>query len=562
MKRWSATILGLVLATAAPPAGPAGAATDERRLVPAGSGKTPRLVEAGGESHVVRRAPGVRARPARTARRRSLAYLAHLSDFQLADEASPARFEYLSGVKPAFHGFWRPQEAFGPHVVDQAVRAVNAHRASPVRSAGGRAPMDLALVTGDIADTAQANELRWAVRVLNGGRIDPYSGGRVSVGNPCRVGRVERRRLNKMVSRRAYAGSPRSRRALRRWPGALARAQRPFMAQGLQVPWYSARGNHDALPQGHFGPLTTRPRAAATGCRKVFSDAGFEGLRGDPWTLLRAKRGTGRLVPPDPRRRFLSSPREFRRLHGRANRAHGFGFTTSVERRRSRGTALYYAWSPSRALRFIALDTVADAGGASGNLDHPQYLWLTRELRRAKRRRQLVVVYGHHPLEMMVNPIADERAGGFDRDPRSSSPVHLGLSGPGSLRSLLMRHRNVVLYLAGHKHYDRVWPNFRRDGSGFWQIVTASLAGAPQQVRLLELMDNRDGTLSLFTTMLDHAAPVLAPAGGRRSTLGPADLASISRTVAWGRRPLRDGRRRRPSGRGMRNAELVLRDPR
>ncbi len=541
--------------------GASGAATDEQRLVPAGSGPGLRLVEAGGERHVVRRAPRVRALPGRSSRRRSLVYLAHLSDFQLADEASPARFEYLSGVKPAFHGFWRPQEAFGPHVIDQAVRAVNAHRTSPVAGAGGRARMDLALVTGDMADTAQVNELRWAVRLLNGGRIDPYSGRRVSPANPCRVGRAQRRRLNRMVSRRAYAGTPRSRRALRRWPGALARAQRPFTAQGLQVPWYSSRGNHDALPQGHFGPLAAQPRSASIGCRKVVSAAGPGWLRGEPWTLLRATRASGRLVPPDPRRRFLSSPLEFRRLHGRADRAHGLGFTSPVERRRSRGTALYYAWSPSRELRFISLDTVADAGGASGNIDHPQYRWLARELRRAERRRQLVVVYGHHPLEMMVNRIPDERAGRFDRDPRSSSPVHLGPGGRGSLRSLLMRHRNVVLYLAGHKHYDRAWRNFRRDGTGFWQVVTASLAGAPQQVRLLELMDNRDGTLSLFTTMLDHAAPVTVPAR-RGSALGPADLASISRTVAWGRRPLRDGRRRRPSGRAMRNVELVISDPR
>jgi hypothetical protein len=269
----------------------------------------------------------------------------------------------------------------------------------------------------------------------------------------------------------------------------------------------------------------------------------------------------GRIVPPDPRRRFLRSAAEFRRLHGRADRAHGFALTAPRERRRSHGHALYYAWSPHPGLRFVALDTTADAGGPGGNLDHPQYLWLARELRHATRRRELVVVYGHHPLEMMGNRNHDELAGRFDRDPRSSRPLHLGRAGPASLRSLLLRHRNVVLYLAGHKHYDRIWPNFRRNGRGFWQIITGTLAGAPQQARLVELMDNRDGTLSIFTTMLDHAAPVVAPPPGPAAALGPEALASISRTIAWARRPVRNGVRTTSSA-AMRNAELVLRDPR
>jgi metallophosphoesterase (TIGR03767 family) len=534
VKRRATTLVVLTALATALPGSPAAAATDQQRLVPVGSSGDLRLVEAGGERHVVRHSGSAQAHAGRAARRRSLAYFAHLGDFQLADETSPARFEYLSGVKPAFGGFWRPQEAFGPHVVDQAVRAVNAHRVSPVPSAGGSAPLGFALMTGDMADNAQVNEVRWGVRLLEGGRINPFSGRRVSRSNPCRVPATQRRALNRTVQRRDYAGSARSRRALRRWPGALRRAQRPFVAEGLRVPWYSVRGNHDAVAQGHFGPRDAHPRSAPTACRKVFSSAGVSpALRLDPWAVLRAKRGRARLVPPDPSRRF-ASPAEFRGLHPRGNPI-----------RRS----LYYAWSPRRGVRFIGLDTVADAGGASGNLDHPQYLWLARELRRAERRRQLVVVYGHHPLEMMTNATPGDR-------------VHLGRSGNASLRSLLLRHDNVVLYVAGHKHYDRVWPNFRPNGRGFWQIITASLAGAPQQARLIELMDNRDGTLSVFGTMLDHAAQGAPPAGGPAAALGPAELASISRALAWERRPVRQGRRRPPSGASMRNVELVLRDPR
>jgi hypothetical protein len=388
--------------------------------------------------------------------------------------------------------------------------------------------------------------------------VDPFSGRRISRANRCGAPPAVRRRLNRAVALRRYAGVAKSRRALASWPGALELAQRPFVAEGLAVPWYSVRGNHDALPQGHYGPAVVRPRSAPTGCRKLFGPR--RPTRSHPWDVLRRRLPSGRYVAPDPRRRFLRSPAEFRRLHGRADRAHGFGFTPVGERRRSRGQALYYAWSPRPELRFIALDTTADAGGADGNLDHPQYLWLARELRRAHRRDQLVVVYGHHPLEMMGNRTHDELAGGIDRDPRDSRPLHHGRTGPASLRALLLRHRNVVLYVAGHKHHDRIWPNFRPDGRGFWQIITSALAGAPQEARLIELIDNEDGSLSIFTTMLAHAAPATPPPPGPGAALDPAGLASISRALAWSRRS--GGRRPAGSGGPMRNVELIVRDPR
>jgi metallophosphoesterase (TIGR03767 family) len=542
MKR--SAILALLLALAGP--------AFER--TPAAGAAVP---EAQAAQHLVRSAPGARAAANRHDRRRSLAFFAHLTDLHIADEASPARHEHLFGVRPMFGGFWRPQEAFGPHVVDQTVRAVNRHGTSRLHVSGDPAPLGFALVTGDMADNAQVNEVRWAVRALDGGRLDPFSGRRISRGNSCRAPARVVRRLNRGVALRRYAGVAKSRRPLARWPGVLDRAQRPFTAEGLAIPWYSVRGNHDALPQGHYGPAVVRPRTAPTGCRKVLGPR--RPTPGNPWDALRRRLPSASFVPPDPRRRFLRSPGEFRRLHGRADRAHGFALTPAGERRRSRGSALYYAWSPRPELRFVALDTTADAGGADGNVDHPQYLWLARELRRARRRDQLVVVYGHHPLEMMGNRAPDELAGRFDRDPRDSRPLHLGRAGPASLRGLLLRHPNVVLYLTGHKHYDRVWPNFRPSGRGFWQVITNALAGAPQEARLIELMDNGDGTLSLFTTMLPHAAPPARPAPGPGAALDAAGLASISRALAWDRRPA--GHRGAGAG-PMRNVELIVRDPR
>ncbi|HEV3379071.1 MAG TPA: hypothetical protein VG126_17490, partial [Thermoleophilaceae bacterium] len=390
--------------------------------------------------HWIRAAPRAQAATGREGRRRTLAYFAHVTDPHIADEASPARHERLVGRKPMFSGFWRPQEAFILHVLDQTVRAINRERISRLPSAGGPAPLEFALVTGDLADNAQVNEVRWGVRVLDGGRVDPFSGRRISRANPCRAPRAVKRRLNRAVARRRYAGVGAARRYVGRWPGALHRAQRPFVAEGLAVPWFSVRGNHDALPQGFYGPNVVHPRSAPTGCRKVMSRRASAAAAADPWAALRRVLPRATFVPPDPRRRFLRSAAEFRRLHGKADQAHGFGLTPPVQRRRSRGHALYYSFSPRPGVRFIGLDTTVDAGGDAGNIDHPQYLWLSRELRRARKRDELVVVYAHHPLEMMDNPAHDELAGSFDPDPRDSRPVHLGRTGPASLRALLMRN--------------------------------------------------------------------------------------------------------------------------
>jgi hypothetical protein len=58
--------------------------------------------------------------------------------------------------------------------------------------------------------------------------------------------------------------------------------------------------------------------------------------------------------------------------------------------------------------------------------------------------------------------------------------------------------------------------------------------------------------------MLGHAAPAAVPAPG--AALGPAGLASLSRELAWARRP--GGRPAAVAGGPMRNVELVIRDPR
>ena len=71
------------------------------------------------------------------------------------------------------------------------------------------------------------------------------------------------------------------------------------------------------------------------------------------------------------------------------------------------------------------------------------------------------------------------------------------------MQALLLRHPHVVAWVAGHSHVNSIEAHSGERG-GFWSIRVAAEIDWPQQSRLIEFMDNRDGTLSIFGTILDH----------------------------------------------------------
>ena len=610
-------VIALLITTAVAFGHPAGKTTVQETAV-LGDGDFKPIAAGAGEGYRLLKGLGGKAK-GRKRERRSMAYFGQLTDPQLVDEMSPLRLEALDPGGPPeggrFASAHRPQETMGAQLWDQLVRNMNLNRRSDVRQGNRRrARMRFVLATGDLADNQQTNETSWYVQVMEGGMVDPFSGKPITDANPCpQANPGQTNQMNDDVANRRYTGvqdygdwppgsanqkrdgfwdpdqappgpdSPYA--AFPRYPGLLDRAQQPFMAAGLDVPWYAVRGNHDGLIGGTF-PANAIFRGLATSCLKVYpNDDLDEDKYADPDTggqafaqdlsdpaFIAAQLDKAGLTPPDPDRALVTPP-EYKRLHGAADNEHGWGFVARGQNRASNGAAAYYAFT-RRGIRFIGLDTVADGGSSSGNVDHPQYRWLRRELRRAQRRGLLIVPFGHHTLESMTANVADEDAeacgdepvAGCDLDPRESTPIHRGVEGRQNIRNLFLQFRNVIAYVNGHTHENAVTA-YRRRGRGFWSINTSSITDFPQQSRLIEVMNNRNGSLSIFATLIEHAAPLDTPAEGEANVFTDTQLGSIARRLgandphAFSRDE--SGNIRDPRGdRRDRNVELLIKDPR
>ena len=503
-----------------------------------------RLLATGPGLPVALRTELAAAAGSRAVRRTGLASVVQLTDLHITDVQNPLRFEFLDRRCRTGH---RPQELLGTQGAAALVQRVNALRGGPFT---GR-PIDAVMATGDNTDNQSGLELEWLLTIFAGGLLHPSSG------DPDVFEGVAASGLEEYWQPESQAPDHYKELGFPLVPGLLEAATRPFDSPGLGVPWLLTMGNHDAAA---LGTLEHLPAVAAwhTGDRKVFSadseealllaarlcsrtpndhpDLGPGGVAG----LLDAIGGRGRTrhVTADPRRapfttqQYVAALRE-PRFTGAGPVGHGYAVDDD-------GSRLYFTHRLAPDVLAVSLDTTNQAGGADGSVGAAQLGWLDEQLTAYPD--SYVVVFSHHPSDMMTNLAPDPR------DPHE--PRRAG----GDVLALLHQHPQVVAWVNGHRHRNSITPHRHDDPHrSFWEINTASHVDSPQQARVIELAANGDGTLSLFTTMIDADSHARAS----RTDLTLTGLASLYRELAYNDPSAVDRR----GGRQDANTELMLADP-
>lgn len=317
---------------------------------------------------------------------------------------------------------------------------------------------DFLIFTGDSTNSSQLNETRWFIDVLDGKEIDPDSG-------------IDDDAL----------------------PGPYNDFNDPFLAHGLRpgIPWFVTLGNHDCLILGTIWPSKGCSLLSGLGSEMVTGDrvCGVKGLCGaqDGSSVEMKLIGAGEFTPPDGMRRILGCEgfmEEFFRTPS-SPRGHGF---KEENLKKGKGS---YAVDIGDVFRLIVLDTICReeilcGALSSGCIERSEFEgFLLPELERAQNDRRLVIVAFHHFFGSFFpySPVKEKE-----------------------LEEALLSYPNVFLVLVGHGHDSRIIPH-RGEKGGFWEIETGGLTSYPQQARIIEVVDNGNGTGSIYTTMVDHNSP-------------------------------------------------------
>lgn len=491
---------------------------------PAGASGYRRLTAGPGYPLVVREELAT-GKAGRDDRRTPKASIVQFTDLHMIDAQSPLRFEFLHQITGSA---FRPQEALGTQGAAQLVKRVNDIKRGPF---SGR-PFDCVVSTGDNTDNREDIELDWFLSVMSGGKIVPNTGDLTRWEGAQTTG-DELYYNPELPVQDLYkkAGFP-------VLPGYFKRATTAHTSAGLDTPWFSVFGNHDDSIEGTLPSNFLGMDAIYTGSLKFtgFTTSGanqalIDGLR---------KGGVGSVdvsdiakspwsVTPDVRRRPFS-PKEYIERHrrdaftGPGPFGHGFDEEAAAT---GRG---YYSFRIAPGVTGIAMDSTNRAGFTEGSIGDEQWRWLKATLRAGSStywdwgfkhqhsvEDEYFVLFSHHTSGSMSNILLD---------PAKPEIRHAGFE----LLRMLHDFPNVLAWVNGHTHVNRLTPQGHDNPQrAFWEINTASHIDFPQQARIIDVCDNKDGTLSLFTTLIESAAPYSASyTSGTQSS-----LASLYRELSF-----------------------------
>jgi metallophosphoesterase (TIGR03767 family) len=443
---------------------------------------------------------------------RRVVSLVHLSDTHVCDAQSPARLAFTDYLgDPHYNGpdavdgplgNYRPNEMLTTQVMEATIRTVN----KSIRSVVDGAKPDLVIITGDLVDNAQINELTWAKRLVEGGRLSPNSGHPDQYEGPGSVLLPDHfwnpQGLTKSSDElQALYGFPVV-------PDLLEASMDSFEAQGLHFETLVVHGNHDLMVQGtvpsseEFKRLAVGENAPVSFRNGVDIGAFKEGLSPFGPTHNPALEDLDVVPVHADESRGLVEPNHWQELFERP--------------------AKYFAQHAGGAL-MVSLDTVNHHGGWDGSIDEVQFAWLENLL--TENANVPVILLSHHSFFKFDNLYAP--AGAI---PRVGSEEFL---------AAVDNHSNVVMWLAGHDHRNRL----HRIGSrNLVHVETASLIDWPQEGRLIELFEDGQDWV-IISKIFSHESPTSWVNEGsidRELDLGNlGHIAGLSREVAanhWQRR--------------------------
>lgn len=410
-----------------------------------------------------------------------------MTDIHLTDVQSPASVMFFGlGLVPgeaAVNSAYSPVIPYTTQVLDAAVQTVNAlHR---------KQPLDIGLFLGDAINLGQHNELRWYIDILDGKTINPNS-------------------------------DPQS--------TATTDFMRPFKAAGLDatLKWYQVLGNHDHFWSGMLVPNDKIKQTYVggnilnigdlmqgngldstgyyTGVMDGYSPFGKVILAGPQSSFA-----TPPKINANPARKFVPRSDWISEFFTTTSYPIGHGFSASVT---DPDLAACYSFEPKGSalpLKVIVLDntepeTITGPLGANGYLNQTRFDWLKNELREGEQNGKLMIVAAHVPIGVNNKPPLWDPA----------APIT-----ESALITELNKYSNLILWVAGHRHFNTVTPMLSPDPSkpefGFWEVETSSLRDFPQQFRTFDIVRNSDNTISIFATNVDPAVRAGTPAATSRS---------------------------------------------
>jgi metallophosphoesterase (TIGR03768 family) len=374
-------------------------------------------------------------------------------------------------------------------VLDAAVRTAN--------DLNRLMSFDFGMSLGDDCNSAQHNELRWFIDVMDGKYITPSSG--------------------------TNAGA------------ATIDYQKPYQAAGLNpaIPWYQVLGNHDHFWCGclvvndYLRQSATNNTVLLLGALVTAQD---ENSRADfmgtvdgttPYgTIINSGSVSNYIVDgvtnaptvaADTNRYSLTRSNWMAEFFNTTSQPVGHGFSPA----NVTNDFACYSFMPKTnlPLKVIVLDdTMSDTDfdfNGQGGLDETHFNWLTNELQLGQNADQLMIVAAHIPIELIDVPEGTNL---------------VSVSEP-QLLTALHSYPNLILWVAGHMHRNNIKSEMSTNDPAydFWEVENPSLRDFPEEFRTFEILRNTDNSISIVTTDID---PEVTPGSNADKSRGYAVGAS------------------------------------